>query len=456
LEGANNRLLMEENMVKKSDLVIVGGTAGTQAAIVAQRHHNLKSITVIRAEENLMVPCGIPYIYGTLGAVDRNIIPDTILGDAELMIDKVTSIDRDLQVVTTSGGKTIGYNKLLLATGSLPVVLKVPGIELKNVFFVRKEAGYLQKLKEALDGAKNAVVIGGGFIGVEFADECRKRGLEVTIVELLPHCLQLVCSEELCIRVENVLQERGIRLITGNRVCSVGGVGKAEYVELQSGEQVKADVVIVGIGVAPNTELAQKAGLEIGEQKGIKVDEYMRTSDPNVFAAGDCAEKVSFFTGKPVALRLASIAVREAKIAAVNLFGPQWRNEGTIGVFSTVIGDVAITVAGLDEKRAKEAGFDIVTGEAAALDKHPGTMSYARELRAKLIFDRKSGKMIGGQACCVMTAGEIGNLMAAAIISGMRIEQVATFPMGTHPALTASPLSYQLTEAACQALAKLR
>jgi len=442
--------------VKKSDLVIIGGSAaGAQAAIVAQRQRNLKSITVIRTEEKVLIPCGIPYIYGTLGAVESNIMPDTILGDAELMVDEVVSIDRDSQVVLTKGGKAIGYNKLILATGSLPVNLQVPGTELKNVFFVRKEVGYLQKLKEALDGAKNVVVIGGGFIGVEFADECRKRGLEVTIVELLPHCLQLVCAEELCIRAENILQERGIRLIMGNGVCSIGGVGKAEYVELQSGEEVKADVVIVGIGVVPNIELAQKAGLEIGEKKAIKVDEYMRTSDPNVFAAGDCAEKVSFFTGKPIGLRLASIAAREAKFAAANLFTPRWRNEGTIGVFSTAIGDIAIAVAGLDEERAKEAGFDIVTGEAAALDKHPGTMPYAQELRVKLIFDRKSGRMVGGQACCVMTAGEIGNLMASVIISGMTIEQVATFPMGTHPALTVSPLSYHLTEAACQALAKL-
>jgi len=442
--------------VKKSDLVIIGGSAaGAQAAIVAQRQRNLKSITVIRTEEKVLIPCGIPYIYGTLGAVESNIMPDTILGDAELMVDEVVSIDRDSQVVLTKGGKAVGYNKLILATGSLPVNLQVPGTELKNVFFVRKEVGYLQKLKEALDGAKNVVVIGGGFIGVEFADECRKRGLEVTIVELLPHCLQLVCAEELCIRAENILQERGIRLIMGNGVCSIGGVGKAEYVELQSGEEVKADVVIVGIGVVPNIELAQKAGLEIGEKKAIKVDEYMRTSDPNVFAAGDCAEKVSFFTGKPIGLRLASIAAREAKFAAANLFTPRWRNEGTIGVFSTAIGDIAIAVAGLDEERAKEAGFDIVTGEAAALDKHPGTMPYAQELRVKLIFDRKSGRMVGGQACCVMTAGEIGNLMASVIISGMTIEQVATFPMGTHPALTVSPLSYHLTEAACQALAKL-
>ncbi len=442
--------------MKEFDLVIVGGSAaGAQAAIVAQRQYQLKSILVIRQEDKVMVPCGIPYIYGTLGAVDSNIMPDTILGDANLLVDKVISIDPDKQVVTTAGGEKIGYKKLILATGSIPIVPPIRGIDLDNVFFVRKEAEYLHCMGEAMDKAGHVVIIGGGFIGVEFADECRKRGLDVTIVELLPHCLQLVCPEDQCVLVENTLQERGVRLVTGKAVTSIGGVGKAEYVQLDSGEELKTDMVIIGIGVRPNTGIAQEAGLEIGEQKGIKVDEYMRTSAPNIFAAGDCAEKYSFFNGKPVGLRLASIAAREAKIAAANFLGPKWRNEGTIGVFSTVVGDTAIAACGLSDKQAMEAGFDIVTGEASAVDKHPGAMPHARELRVRLVFDRKSGKILGGNACCVMSVGEIANLMALAIVSGMKIEQMATFPMGTHPALTASPLAYQITDAACQALRKL-
>ena len=122
---------------------------------------------------------------------------------------------------------------------------------------------------------------------------------------------------------------------------------------------------------------------------------------------------------------------------------------------ATVVGDTAIAACGLNEKQAMEAGFDIVTGEASAVDKHPGAMPHARELRVRLVFDRKSGKILGGNACCVMSVGEIANLMALAIVSGMRVEQMATFPMGTHPALTASPLAYQITDAACQALRKL-
>ena len=160
---------------------------------------------VVREEEKVLVPCGIPYIYGTLGAVGRNIIPDTLLGNAELLIDKVISIDREAHTISTSGGETIGYKKLLLAIGSVSIEPPISGLDLKNVFFIRKERQYLHSLREAMAEAHHLVIIGGGFIGVEFADECIKRGLDVTIVELLPHCLQLVCPESLCIRVENEL-----------------------------------------------------------------------------------------------------------------------------------------------------------------------------------------------------------------------------------------------------------
>ena len=443
-------------MMEKKDVVIIGGSAaGATASRAARRHPMVGKVTVIRKETRVLVPCGIPYIFGTLGSVDKNLMPDAILGGSELLVDEVTSIDRHNRTVSTVGAKTVGYDKLLLCTGSRPVLPPIPGLEKENVFAIWKDADYLQKLAETLKGAKGVVVIGGGFIGVEFADECRKRGLEVTLIELLPHCLQLVCDDQLSTDAESALRKQGVRIITSDAVRSIAGNGRVDYVELQSGEQVKADVVVVGIGAAPNTELARKAGLEIGEQGGISVDEYMRTSDPDIFAAGDCAEKYSFFTGKPVALRLASIATREAKLAVMNLFELKIRNPGTIGVFSTTIGDTALAVAGLTERAAQEAGFDFVVGEASALDKHPGSMPNAREVKVKLLFDRSSRKILGGQAYGGLTTGEIANVIAALIAGGMTVEQVATFQMGTHPILTASPIVYQIANAADQALAKM-
>ena len=437
-------------------VVIIGGSAaGVEAAIVAQRHHKVGKITVIREEEKVLVPCGIPYIYGTLGAADKNIIPDAILGNAELVIDKVTSLDRKSQVVTTAGGKTIGYDKLIMATGSLPIVPPILGVDIDNVFSVKKDIKYLQGLENALSQAKNVVVIGGGFIGVELADECRKRELDVTIVEMLPHCLLLACDEEFCTRAEDVLKERGTKVLTEKTAQSIGRNGKAEYIDLSDGQRLRADLVILGIGATPNTEIAQKAGLEIGPQRGIKVDEYMRTSDPNILAAGDCADKVSFFTGKPSGLRLASIATREARLAAINLFEPRRKNEGTMGVFATAIGDMGIGVAGLTERAARQEGFDIIIGEAAAVDKHPGGMPGAKELRIKLIFEKESARLIGGGACGGVTTGETANIMATAIANRMTADQIANMQVGTHPALTASPIVYQLVNAAEQAFLKM-
>lgn len=145
----------------------------------------------------------------------------------------------------------------------------------------------------------------------------------------------------------------------------------------------------------PNTLLAQKAGLKIGETGGIWVDEYGRTSDRDIFAAGDCTEKVSFFTKRPSALRIASIATMEARIVGANLFVIKRRNAGALGTFSTMIGDLALGQVGLTEKAAREAGFDCVTGEATATDKHPGTIPDTREIKVKLIFERASGEILG-------------------------------------------------------------
>ena len=443
--------------MQKHELVIIGGSAGgIQAARCAQKHHGLKDILVIRMEEQAMVPCGIPYIYGTLGSVEKNIMPVKLLGDAALKVDEVISIDRKARTVKTKDGEEIGYNKLILATGSNPMQPPIPGMDKKNVWFAWKNTDYLEELAKAIEGVDSIVVIGGGFIGMEFADECRKKGHKITVVELLEHCLQTVCTTDLCIRAEEAIQGSGVEVITSNGVKSINGADKVDSITLQDGREIKCDMVIVGIGVVPNVKLAKDAGLEIGPTGGIRVDEFQHTTDPDIFAIGDCAEKYSFFTGKPVPVRLASVATREGKIAAANLYQAQWRNIGTIGVFSTVISDTAISMAGLTDTQATSLGYEVVVGEAESVSKHPGTMPDAKPMRVRLTFDRRSGKLLGGCACCTTAVGEVVNLIAAAIVNGMTMEQIAMFPMGTHPWLTASPLAYQFTDAASNALHKVK
>jgi NADPH-dependent 2,4-dienoyl-CoA reductase/sulfur reductase-like enzyme len=439
----------------KTEVLIVGGSAaGLPAAITARRQYPKARITLIRREKQALIPCGIPYIFGTVGTPDKNLLPDALLqkNNIELSIDEVTSIDKSNKTIATLSGKTWGYDKLILATGSLPLVPKIPGVNLKNVFAAKKDVDYLKglstELEIALQGAKSVVVIGGGFIGVEFADEFRKRGLDVTIVEMLPHCLQLVYEEEFSLIAEKKLAERGIKLKLDSSVESILGTEKVEGVRLRSGDVLKADLVFLAIGVSANTKLAAEAGLRLGPQQSVWVDEYMRTSDENIFAIGDCAEKASYFTKKPLGLKLASIATREARIAGANLFQLRRKNDGNVGTFMSSIGDSAIGAVGLTERAAREAGYEPVIGNAAAPDKHPGSMPNAMEMKVKLVFDKPTGVLLGGQVVGGLTCGEVMNILATMIQKRMATSEIATFQLGTHPTLTCSPIAYQIINAA--------
>ena len=442
--------------MKKSEIVVIGGSAaGLTSAITARRHYPDKKITVIRKEEKAVIPCGIPYIFGTLGSPEKNIMGDDAYkkNNIELLIDEVLEIDRKAKKITLKSGEEIEYEKLIIATGSLPMMPPIPGFEKENVFPVYKSLPHLSKMLEVLKKSKRLVIIGGGFIGVEFADECKKiEGLEVSIVEILPHCLQIAFDPEFCEEAEKILEERGIKLCTGEKVVSIDGLKNVEWVKLESGRLMEADVVIIGIGTVPNVELAKKAGLRLGPTGAIVVDRFMRTSDENIFACGDCAEKVSFFGGRPSALRLASIATAEARIAGANLYGNKREYIGTIGVFSTFIGDTAFAVAGLTEENAKRQGYDVITGTFEAPNRHPGAMPGMRPIKVKLIFERRTGALLGGIFMGDKAVGELVNAISACIHYRMTIDDIASFQMGTHPALTASPVVYPLVNAAEMAL----
>lgn len=444
----------------KTDVLIIGGSAGgIVTGQTARRHYKDAKITIIRKEkeEQVLIPCGIPYIFGTVGALEKNLIPDALLSktNIDLIIDEVTSIDREAKMVSTVTGKSVGYEKLVLAVGAARIVLPVPGSDLENVFYAIKDVNYLNGLLRTLDGVKDVVIVGGGFIGLEFGDEFRKRGLNVTIVEMLPHCLEIVLDEDFCALAESELKGRGVDIKTNVRVEAFLGERKVRGVRLAGGEELKADLVFVAIGVRPETALAQGAGLQIGETKAIWVDEYGRTSDKDIFAVGDCAEKKWFFTKKPSALKLASIATQEGRIVGANLFELKRRNEGVIGSFATAIGDRGIGLAGLTEAQAQAAGFDIVSAEVKTADKHPSSMPAAKEIEVKLVFEKATQEIVGGQVCGGSTVGEVINLLAALIENRMTANKVATFQYGTHPFFTPSPIPYPIVNAAEIALAKL-
>jgi len=442
--------------------VVVGGSAaGLTAATTARRHYPSKSILAIRREKKVSIPCGIPYAFGVVGNPEKNLMPaDEVLAKngIEPVIGEVACLDCERKVVKTADGGEYGYDRLILATGSDPMTPPIPGREKANVFAIRKDVEHLTRILAAMDKCRSLCIVGCGFIWVEIAEECKRRrpAMKIRIVEMLTHCLQLVYDESFCLKAEESLKKQGIDLLLDAKVAAFEGGNSVEQVRLGDGSAFDADLVILGIGAVPNVALAKQAGLDIGPLGGVQVNRYMQTSDRAIFACGDCAEKVSFFDGKPSALKLASIATMEARIAGANLFATNRVNLGVIGVYSTVLGDCAFGAAGLTTVQAREKGYDAVMGESEAVNRHPGCMPGGAPLKVKLLFETGSQVLIGGQVTGAKSGGELINTISACIHQRMTADDIATFQTGTHPALTASPIAYQLVNAAEIAIGEIR
>ncbi len=434
-------------------LIVGGGAAGLVAATTGKSHYPDKTFLLIRKERQALVPCGIPYMFGSLANSNQNLLPDALLSnvDVPIRVGEVLSVNQEDKVCVLADGTEIGFEKLVFALGSIPVIPRwLKGRDLDNVFTIPKDKEYLDHMLEKLNGHKNIVTVGGGFIGIEVSSELNKRNKSVTVIEMLPNIMSLAFDKELSDKAEEVLQTSGVKINTGTGVKEIIGNDRARGVLLNDGTELAADAVILSVGYQPNTNIAEQTGVKISERGFIVVDEYMRTENPDIFAVGDCAEKRDFFTRKPTGVMLASTACAEARIAGMNLYRLSTLKtfNGTLAIFSTAIEGIGFGAAGLSEMQAVHEGFDIVTGTFEGIDKHPGTLANTHKQIVKLVAGRDGGVIIGGEVIGGPSIGELINLIGCIIENRMTINSILTSQIGTHPLLTASPAGYPLIKAA--------
>ncbi len=410
-------------------VIIVGGVAGGASCAARLRRLDEKAeiIMVERGPYVSYANCGLPYHVGGVIEQESSLLVFTAqMFRAMFAIDARANTEAisispknktvDLRNLTTGEVTTEKYDRLVLSPGAAPIRPPLPGIDLPGIFSVRTvpdarvirewiERGASDLAEEhastgfqPLDKAKRAVVVGGGYIGLEMAENLVHRGLEVTIVEMLDQVMAPLDPE--CARlVERHLEKNGVRLALSDAVAGFNRTANGSLEVLtKSGKAHPADIVILAIGVRPETSLAKAAGLEIGRRGGIRVDEHMRTSDPDIFAVGDAVEVKDFVTGEWSLIPLAGPANRQGRIAADVIAGRDSRFRGTQG--TSVIGIFGETVAatGANEKLLTRLGQNDFEKVYIFPNSHAGYYPGAKTIVLKVIFRKSDGRLLGAQA----------------------------------------------------------
>jgi NADPH-dependent 2,4-dienoyl-CoA reductase/sulfur reductase-like enzyme/rhodanese-related sulfurtransferase len=395
--------------------VVGGSAAGPKAAAKARRLDEEAEIILIQKDPDLsMASCGFPYYVGGFFD-DRNMLLATPTGivrdpifymNAKKIVARVqteaVAIDRDRKIVfckdlTTGETEGLPYDSLILATGSVPNMPKVPGTALQGITTLQKmkDADYLRKVRDEKK-IKKAVVIGGGLIGIETCEALQLAGIDITIIEMLPQLLAFL-DWELAKLVENHVRSNGVNVITDNGVSAfLGQNGKLAGVKLTNGTELPCELAVVAVGIRPNVKLAADAGLAVGEAGGIQVNEYLQTTDPHIYAAGDCIEVNNRITGLKVHAPYGDLANLQGRIAGENaVLGNAVKFPGTIQTGICKIFEYAAGITGLTEQSAHQAGFDILTVTNSSPDK-PGFMN-GKLLVTKLVVERQNGRVLGAQ-----------------------------------------------------------
>ena len=431
-------------MTHKKRIVVIGGSAaGPKAAAKARRLDDNAEVIILQKDPDLsMASCGYPYYVGGYFD-DRNMLLSTPTGvtrDPQFYLNakaieartntEVTAIDPkehsvSYQNLLTGETGTLEYDKLIIATGATPRMPPIPGTDLKGITTLQsmKDADFLRKVRDEKT-IKKAAVIGGGLIGIETCEALQLAGIEITVIELLPQLLMFL-DWELTKLVENHVKTKSANVITGNGIAEfLGEEGKLTGVKLANGTELPCELAVVAIGVIPNIRLAKEAGLTIGKIGGIDVNEYMQTSDPDIYAVGDCVENVHRITGKKVLAPYGDLANLHGRVAGENaVTGNNVTFPGTIQTGICKVFDFSAGATGLSVNSATKNGYeDIVTVINASPDK-PGFME-GLLLVTKMVADRKTGKILGAQCVGPGNVSKQIAQWAMAIQGGLTVEDI--------------------------------
>lgn len=389
--------------------VIVGGVAGgaTAAARIRRNTEQAEIVLFEKGEYISYANCGLPYyIGGVIADRDKLFVQTPQAFGKRFQIDvriqsEVVAIhpaEKTVDIRTSDGQAYIeSYDKLLLSPGASPVRPPLPGIDSEGIFTLRNVndtdaiKNYLQQHK-----VKRAVIIGAGFIGLEMAENLQEAGAEVAVVEMANQVMAPIDFSMASLVHEHLLQ-KGVRLYLEQAVASFERTSHGLEVIFKSGERLPADMVLLSIGVRPNTGLASEAGIALGEMRGIRVNDYLQTSDEHIYAVGDAIEFRHPITGKPWLNYLAGPANRQARIVADNMvFGNKLKYEGAIGTSIAKVFDMTVASTGLPAKRLKQAGMDYLSATIHS-GSHAGYYPDALQMSIKITFSPRDGKLLGAQ-----------------------------------------------------------
>lgn len=413
-------------------ILIIGGVAGgATAAAKARRESEQAEIIIFERGEYLsFANCGLPYhIGGEIQEREKLVLksPEDFWNQYRIQaktLHCVTAIDRQKKCITVRNLKTGSdneepYDKLILSQGAEPVKPPFPGVDLPHVFKLR-DIPDMDRIIARVQSkeVQNIVVVGGGFIGLETAENFHHLGKSVCVVERLPQILPQI-DPDLAAEVASRIERDRFKVMTSETVVGIDETS----VQLESGKSLKAECVLLAVGVKPETELAKGAGLEIGDTGGVVTNEYMQTSDPDIYAVGDMVETKNLVSGKPFRIPLAGPANRQGRIAGANAVGASMRYAGALGTSVLKVFDVQIASTGLNTRSATEAGLDF----ESSLTQHSNHVGYypgAAAIRTKIIIEKSTGRLLGAMSLGGEGTPRRIDVLATAIKGQMSVEDL--------------------------------